>query len=132
MIPKFSKEQYLFLLGNPYGAQKFTTFLNGHVSTEQFLDFLDRKPVPNTTDSPLATALQLSCSIFSSCKPRKFASVSEIVEVSLLNSNLTFLPEAISTFSNLAILDVSHNPLEDSSAPVLAALLSLRSLTTLR
>ena len=105
-------------------------------------------------ESPLAIALKVPCNAFATSLPERFAALTEITSLSLPYSNLTALPKSlgllfpsffpflplliilpllIASFTSLVELDISHNPLGDSSVPLLVSIIKAsRTLKTLR
>ena len=84
------------------------------------------------------------CNVWATSIPEKFTTIAEITSLSLLHSNLTILPESLgmffhlfflcpssssirilflALFTNLVELDLSHNPLGDSSVPLLVSMI---------
>jgi len=103
--PKLTREQY-------------EDFLDEKSIKQDYLAFLDGRPVLTTgglpfilscllqidlffififfnLDSPLAIALKAPCNVFATSVPEKFTAITEITSLSLPYSNLTSLPESL-------------------------------------
>jgi len=106
----------------------------------------------------LAIALKEPWPVFATSVPERVTSITEITSLSLRSSNLTSLPESLGllllslsflffplfsflivllfclgSFTALVELDISHNPLGDSSVPLLVSIIKAsRTLKTLR
>ena len=106
-------------------------------------------------ESPLAIALKTPFTVFAATIHEKFTAITDITSLSLPYSNLTTLPESLgllfpflsfpffpllivlpsclASFTGLVELDLSHNPLGDSSVPLLVSFMKAsKTLKTLR